>query len=450
MANSNALYRHLFGSTAMDAIFTETRHLQGLLDFEAALARVEGRLGIIPPLAGEAIPAKCLASLFDFDALAREAADAGNLAIPMLRQLTALVSVEAPEAAAFIHWGATSQDAQDSGVVLQLRQALKVFEDDLERLSEGLAGLAERHRRTALAGRTWLQQALPITFGVKAAGWLSAVERQRTRLAELKPRLLVLQFGGAAGTLAALGDKGMAVAEGLAADLSLGLPDLPWHSQRDRIAEIGCWAALLTGTLGKIARDVSLLMQSEVGEAFESAADGRGGSSSMPQKRNPVSCAAVLAAAGRTPELAATLLNAMVQEHERGLGGWQAEWTSLPDLLGLAGGALAQAVHIVEGLRLDPRRMAANLELGHGTLMAESVKVALAAKTDPRRAAATVAAACRNAEAQGRPLGAVLAEDKEVAAALSRQELRAVLDPSRYLGASEAFIDRVLAARRRG
>jgi 3-carboxy-cis,cis-muconate cycloisomerase len=363
-------------------------------------------------------------------------------------RLAALVAAEDAEAARYVHWGATSQDAMDTGFVLQLRGFLAGLEGDLRRLAVALARLAETHRGTALAGRTWLQHALPVTLGLKAAGWLDATGRHRTRLSEVASRALVLQFGGAAGTLAALGERGLEVAEALAGELSLPLPALPWHAHRDRMAEVATGLGLLVGTLGKIARDVSLLMQTEVAEAFEPGGAGRGGSSTMPHKRNPVAAAVVLAAALRAPGLVATLLSAMVQEHERGLGGWHAEWETLPALCALGAGALRQTLETIEGLELDPARMRANLEATHGQILAEAVTMALGSRIGRLAAHELVEHACRHAAATRRHLGAVLAEDPAVTAHLTRADLDRLLDPCQYVGVATALVDRVLGDRR--
>ena len=285
----------------MLAIFSDAGRLQGMLDFEAALARAEAGVGVIPESAAPAIAAQCKAGLFDLDALGRAAALAGNPAIPMVKALTALVARKRKDAAGYVHWGATSQDAMDTGLVLQLREALDIVEADADRLIRMLARYAKAHRSTPMAGRTWLQQAVPVTFGLKAAGAMAAMQRHRERIRELRSRLLVIQFGGAAGTLASLGDRGIEVAGALAKELKLGDPALPWHAHRDRVAEVATVLGLLAGTLGKIAQDIALMMQTEVGEAFEAAAKGKGGSSTMPHKRNPVGCAAVLSASVKIP-----------------------------------------------------------------------------------------------------------------------------------------------------
>src|SRR6266536_363688 len=315
-----ALLDPLFGSAAMVEVFSDAARLQHMLDFEAALARAEARCGIIPATAARAIASKCKADLIDTNALATATALSVNPAIPLVKQVTALVAKDDPEAARFVHWGATSQDANDTGLVLQIRQAFDILAADLAALRSGAIQLAQKHRSTPMAGRTLMQHALPTTFGVKVAGWLDAMNRHRERFAETKARVLVLQFGGAVGTMAALGKKGLQVAEALAAELHVGLPTMPWHTQRDRVAEVATTLGLCTGTLGKIARDISLHMQTEIAEVFEPAGEGRGGSSTMPHKRNPVSAAVALAAATRVPGLVSTMLSAMVQEDERGVG----------------------------------------------------------------------------------------------------------------------------------
>ncbi|HET9754511.1 MAG TPA: 3-carboxy-cis,cis-muconate cycloisomerase, partial [Myxococcales bacterium] len=372
------LLRKLFSALHADECLDDRARLQGMLDFEAALARAEARLGLVPADAAAAIARKCRAELFDHERLADAAATAGNPAIPLVSALTALVADEHPEAARYVHLGATSQDAMDTGLVLQLKRLSAGLSRDLGRLSAALARLAAEHRDTVLPGRTWLQQAPPVTFGLKAAGWLDAVGRHAGRIAELVPRTLVLQFGGASGTLASLGGRGLEVAEALSRELELPLPSLPWHAHRDRLAEFGAFLGILAGTLGKIGRDLSLLMQTEVSEAFEPAGEGRGGSSAMPQKRNPVACSVALAAAARAPGLVATLLSAMAQEHERGLGGWQAEWETLPDLAALVAGSLAAVAEAMEGLEIDAGRMRGNLAAQGGVALAEAASAALA------------------------------------------------------------------------
>jgi 3-carboxy-cis,cis-muconate cycloisomerase len=431
----------------MRDIFSDHGRLQAMLEFEAALARAEASAGVVSSSAAAAIGAQCRAELFDPEALASAAAQAGNPAIPLVKALTALVAARDADAARYVHWGATSQDAMDTGLVLQMRAALSAIDKDLERLSSALAALAETHAATPLAGRTWLQQGPPVTLGLKAAGFLSAVGRHRARLAEIRGRVLAVQFGGAVGTLAALGDRGLDVAAALARELELALPDVPWHAQRDRIAEVATTLGLIVGTLGKLARDVSLLMQTEVGEAAEPSAPGRGGSSTLPHKRNPVASAAILSAATRVPALVSVMLAAMVQEHERGLGGWHAEWETLPEICALTGGALAQAIAMIEGLQVDAPRMASNLELTRGLILAESVAMALAEKLGKREAHALVEEASVSALAGRRSLREVLAADARIAAHLSAADLERLLDPRNYLGQARQLVARALAGR---
>ncbi|MEX3955096.1 3-carboxy-cis,cis-muconate cycloisomerase [Trinickia sp. EG282A] len=436
----------LTSTDAMIAVFSPSATVQRMLDVEAALARALAACGVIPATAVDSIEAACDADRIDADALTEAAARAGNLAIPLVKQLTALVASSSPEAAKYVHWGATSQDIIDTGMILQLRDALAAIEAQLDTLSAALARQAERHRSTPMVGRTWLQQALPITLGLKFAQSLDAIERHRTRLAQLRARALAVQFGGAAGTLASLGERADAVAQALARDLQLPLPAIPWHAHRDRIAEIATVLGLVTGTLGKIARDVSLQMQTEIGELAEPSGAGKGGSSTMPHKRNPVGCAAVLSAAARTPGLVATMLAGMVQEHERALGGWQAEWETLPDIVRLCAGALAQATEIVDGLEIDTARLATNLDATRGLILAEAIMLALGETMGRLEAHHLVEHASKEAVASRRSLREVLAANVEVTKRLSTERLDALFDPANYSGRAEAFVDAVLDA----
>jgi 3-carboxy-cis,cis-muconate cycloisomerase len=436
----------LFRSQAVEKIFSNRATLQGMLDFEAALARAETRAGFIPASAAPAIEAKCRAELYDMTVLARAAAQAGNLAIPLVKQLTVLVAQRDKDAARYVDWGATSQDAIDTGRVLQLRQALALISTELDLLAVVLGELVHKNRTTLVAARTWMQQALPTTFGLKVAGWLDAIDRHRARLSDTQERCLVLQFGGAVGTLAALGTRGLEVAANLAKELQLPLPELPWHSHRDRMAEIATTLGLCMGTLGKIARDISLHAQTEVGEVFEPSADGRGGSSTMPHKRNPVTCAVVLSAAARVPPLLNTMLAALVQEQERGLGGWHAEWETLPDVVRLTAGALHHLTTTVSELEIDPERMRQNLDVTHGLIFAEAVTMSLAEKMPRPEAQELVQQACKRAQSDRRDLRVILAEDAIVKSNLSDAELDRLFTPAKYLGVADQLIDRVLAS----
>ncbi len=434
----------LFRWEAIENLFSDRARVQAMLDFEAALARAEAHTGVIPAAAAPVIAAKCRAELYDIDALARATALAGNPAIPLVKQLTALVGNDGQEAMRFVHWGATSQDASDTGFVLQLREALERIESELERLSAALAQLAQKHRASVVAGRTWMQQALPTTFGLKAAGWLDAVNRHRVRLGDLRRRALVLQFGGAVGTLAALGNKGLDVAKALGEELHLAVPDVPWHGHRDRVAEVATTLGLFAGTLGKIARDLSLHMQTEVAEVFEPDEKGRGGSSTMPHKRNPVTSAVVLAAAARVPGLVSSMLSAMVQEQERGLGGWHAEWETMPEIIELAAGALHRLTETLSGLEIDVTKMTENLDLTRGLIFAEAVQMALGSAIGRMAAHERIEAACKRARVEKRHLREVLEENASVIKHLTAEDLERLFDPRQYLGAAESWIDRVL------
>ena len=437
----------LFTTDAMRAIFDDRARLQGMLDVEAALARAQARVGVIPESAAEAIASVCRVDLFDAQAIGKAARDAGNLAIPLVSALTRTVGERDTAARGYVHWGATSQDVIDTGLVLQLRAALDTFDRELARLIEALAAQVERHRSTVLAGRTWLQQGLPTTLGLKLAGVLCAVGRDRARLSALRTRTLVVQLGGATGTLASLGGQGIAVERALAEALRLHVPETPWHTQRDRFCDIACALGILTATLGKLARDIALLAQTEVGEAFEPAAAGRGGSSTMPQKRNPVGASISIAAAVRVPGLVSTMLSAAVQEHERGLGNWPAEWETLPEIALLAAGSLDAMIEVVGGLEVDAPRMRENLDITRGQVLSEAVQMALAHKLGRDVAHKLVGDAARRAAREHRHLKEVLSEDPQVRGALDDARLEALFDPLDYLGSSDAFIDRALASR---
>lgn len=341
--------------------------------------------------------------------------------------------------------GATSQDAIDTGFILQPRGALAETESLLQRLLDALARQAERHQDTVMPGRTWMQHALPVTFGLKLAGTLDASLRWQVRLREMRARVLALQFGGAAGTLDSLKTQAPPIAAALAKALDLQLPDAPWHSQRDRLLEVGAWYAGVCGTLGKFANDFSLLMQTEVAEVGEPVAEGRGGSSTMPHKRNPISCAAILTAAQRTPGLVATLYAGQIQQHERALGGWQAEWETLPELITLVGGALTQSEALVSDMQVFAHKMRADLEMTHGLIMAEAVTLALAEFIGKAEAHHRVEALCRQALDTSRSLLSVLENDPLVSEHLSASRLTQLLDPATATGSSALFVRQVVA-----
>jgi len=441
----------MFGSQAVLEIFSDTGTVHRMLAVEAALARAEARCGVIPSPSATAIAGVCAnPAAIDLDALAQSAVAAGNLAIPFVRQLTAAVAACDAEAARFVHWGATSQDIIDTALVLQLGDALPLLQADLLALGNACAALAETHRATPVVARTWLQHALPTTFGLKAAGWLDALRRDLGRLDAARAQVNVLQFGGAAGTLASLGAAAPGVAGELARELKLQLPALPWHAHRDRLVEVAAALGLLTGTLGKMARDISLMMQTEVAEVAEPSGPGRGGSSTMPHKRNPVGCAAVLTVAVRVPPLVATMLSGMVQEHERALGGWQAEWDTLPQIVTLAAGALRQMGEVVSGLQVDAARMRANLDLTHGLILGEAAMLELGGCIGRLPAHHLVEQASRRAVAQGSSLREALAqtlrEDPAHAGLLDDATLDRLSDPANYSGQSAPFADAAVQA----
>ena len=439
------LFDGLFRYDAMENVFCDAERVQGMLHFEAALARAEAQVGIIPDSAARAISGKCRAENFQLEELANAAAQAGNVAIPLVKALTEAVAKDDKDAARFVHWGATSQDAIDTGMVLQLRRALELYEHGFTSLSRTLAALAEKHRGTPIVARTWMQQALPTTFGFIVAGWLDAILRHRTRFAELRPRVLTLQFGGAVGTLAALSGRGPEVAKALAEELHLALPAAPWHSHRDRFVEVATTLGLCAGTLGKIARDISLHTQTEIAELFEPAGEGRGGSSTMPHKRNPVTCAAVLADVGRIPGLVSTMLSIMPQEEERGLGGWHAEWETLPDIVRLTGGAFHHLAQMLPALEVDTQRMAENLECTRGLIFAEAVSVALGRRMGKIPGHMLVEAACKKAREEKRHLKEVLGEDAGMRGHLTPADLESLFDVRNYLGSAEEFVRQVVA-----
>ncbi|MGE0150991.1 MAG: 3-carboxy-cis,cis-muconate cycloisomerase [Reyranellaceae bacterium] len=439
-ASYAALYAPANSTPELLRIYSAQATVQAMLDVEAALARAEARCKLVPARAAAAIARACDAERFDLAAMARQGRDAGNLAIPLVAALTRKVARADAKAARYVHWGATSQDIVDTATVLQLRAGLAAIEADLTRTLAALARLARRHRRTIMTGRTLLQPAGPVTFGLKAALWRDALLRHHRRLKEAQARCLALQFGGAVGTLAALGPAGPRVARELGRLLRLRVPALPWHANRDRIGEVAVVLGLLGGSLAKMARDMALLMQGEIGELREPAAPGRGGSSAMPQKRNPVLCVDVLAATARIPGLVATLLQAQAQELERGAGNWQAEWPVLPELVLLSGGALRQMHEILAGLEVDAGRMRANFEAQRGLPMAEAVAMALAGRLGKAQAHALVARAARRAAEEGIHLRQAIGDEEDIASRLDGEALDRLFDPAAALGAAERMV----------
>ena len=424
----------------MEAAFSPAARVAAMLRFEAGLARAQARVGIVPPEAARAIEGACDVGRFDLPALFRRAEVDGNLAIPLVRELTALVP---EEARSYVHLGATSQDAIDTGLVLQAAEGLEVLRDDLLAVGRACAGLAERHAGTPMVGRTLLQHAAPITFGLKAARWLASVTRELERLAALR-RALPVQLGGPVGTLATMGPEGPRVVVLLAEELGLAAPDLPWHAERAPVAELAAGVAIAAGSAANVAADILLLSQTEVGEAAEGGPPGGGGSSSMPQKRNPVHAPLAVAAARIAAANAGAVLASMAHEHERAVGAWQVEWAAVPQLFRAAAAAVGHVRAALEDLRVDPARMRANLELGGGQAMAASLASALAPVLGGPEAFRVVAEVCRRAAAEGLDLLRAAEEEPRVAEALSPEALREALDPERALGAAELFVGRAL------
>src|SRR6266852_3995437 len=446
----STLFGDMFGTAAMRAAFSELAFLVRCAEVEAALARAQARLGIVPSEAAAAISASVAAlaanpEALDLERLKRETETVGYPILPLVRQL----GERAGPAGRWLHWGATTQDIRDTAAVLQSRDGIRLIEADLAALRSHLAALARRWRDTPMAGRTHLQHALPITFGYKAAVWLAAFDRHAARLDELKPRVLAVQFGGAAGTLASLGEGAASLASRreLARELGLAEPAITWHVARDAIAETVQFLALLGGSLGKIAYDVMLMAATEFAEAAEPFVSGRGSSSTMPQKRNPISCELLLAAAKALRQHAGLILDSMVSDFERATGPWHVEWIALPESFGYAAGALHQTSFMLGGLIVDPVRMAKNLGMTHGLIVAEAVMMGLAPHTGRNEAHDFVYDACRSALETDRPLLDVLLEAPAVAGPLGPEKLRALTDPANYLGAAPAMVDRLLAGR---
>jgi len=434
------IFKDMFGTAEMRAVFSDENLLKRYVEAEVALAVAQGRLGVIPREAADAIARLAPTVALDRDALKHEAENVGYPILGLVRQL----SQKLGEAGRYVHWGATTQDIMDTGTVLQIRAALAIVERDLAAVAAALAGLAQKYRSIPMPGRTHLQQALPISFGYKCAIWLSMMDRHAERLRELKPRVLLAQFGGAAGTLASLGERGIEVRGEFARELKLGDPAITWHVARDGVAETVAFLGLVTGSLGKIGFDIMLMMMTELGEAFEPFASHRGASSTMPQKRNPISSEILLANAKAVRQHAALMLDAMVQDFERATGPWHVEWMAVPESFILTAGSLAQAKFMLEGLVVDESRMRENLELSQGLIVAEAVMMALAPHLGRQQAHDLVYEACRDALAQRRSLFEVLKAHPTIASALPEDRLRALCDPANYLGSAPQMVDAIV------
>jgi 3-carboxy-cis,cis-muconate cycloisomerase len=436
----SAIFAPLFSDAEVSALFTDEALVRALVEVEIALARAEARVGVIETSAAELI-AKASAEKIDVAALTKGTVASG---FPIIALVQGLRKQVGSEAAPFVHWGATTQDIMDTACVLQLRAASKLFKTRIGEIVRHLSALADRHRATILAGRTHGQQALPISFGAKVAGWLAPLLRHLERLEEISPRLLVIQFGGAAGTLAALGDKGLAVADALAQDLKLASPALSWHAQRDGFVEFAGWLSLVTGSLGKMAQDIILLAQTEVGEVGESVEEHRGGSSTMPQKSNPITSELIVAAARTNASLLSALHQAQIQEHERATHGWQVEWLTLPQMILLTGGALKHALYLAKNLQVDAAAMRGNIGRANDVILAEAAVFGLAAAMPRAKAEELVKRACRQAVAENRPLIEIVKRLAQAEGVDSAVDWQALSKPENYIGESNKIIDRVL------
>jgi len=441
----SAVFRDIFTTQAMRNVFSDENRVQKYLDFEAALARAQARLGIIPQEAADEIVAHCDLKFMDMAKLKEATERIGYPVLPVVQQLVAACKDKLGE---WSHWGATTQDITDTATVLQIREALAILEQDIDAIADALAALAKKYRDTPMAGRSNLQQAVPITFGYKMATMLAGFERHKQRLQEMKARVLVGEFGGAAGTLSSLGKDGLRVQDELMKELKLGQPAISWHTVRDCIAEAGCFLGLVTGSCGKIAFDVKLMMQTEVEEVYEPFHVGRGSSSTMPQKRNPISSVYITAQTAMVKQLVPALLEAMIEDHERSTGPWEIEWIALPDIFMLSAGALAQTRFLVEGLQVNEKKMRENLDITHGLIMSEAVMMGLGAKMGRNRAHDVVYDICREVVKTGRPLLELLEENKEISKHADGKMLEKLVDPTNYLGVAGEMVDRVLKMRK--
>ena len=440
------LYASLFYQKEVTEIFSDQALVSYMIQAEVALAQAQAQVGVIPESAATVISqaAQFAIEQIDFDALAVATGLAGNIAIPFVKQFTAIVKQQDEDAARYVHWGATSQDILDTACILQCRAGLQQIESLIQQCYRTALAQAEQYRSQVMIGRTWLQQALPITLGHKLARWASAFHRDLARIDAMKTRVFTAQLGGAVGSLASLQDQGTAVVQAFSAQLQLSVPACTWHGERDRIVEIASVLAMVTGSLGKMARDWSLMMQTEIAEVFEPTAKGRGGSSTMPHKRNPVAAASVLAAANRVPVLMSSLYQSMVQEHERSLGGWHAEWLALPEIFQLCVGALERTLDVLQGMQVNAENMQRNLDCTQGLIMAEAMMMALAPHIGRLQAHHVVEVACKTAVEKNIHLKDVMTELDQVQAYFDANQIEEIFKPASYLGNIQDQIDAVL------
>ena len=437
------IFGDMFSDAKMRHVWSDENRTAKYLDIERALAKVQGELGLIPQEAADEIVKHCNIDQIDWIALKVKTEQIGYPIIAVINQINAQCKNNLGE---YCHWGATTQDITDTAAVLQIREGLALVEEDLKDISASLAKLAREHRNTPIIGRSNLQQATPITFGYKMASILAGIERHRERLDQLKARVLVGEFGGASGTLSSLETGAMATQAGLMKELGLGQPLISWHTVRDNFAEVGAFLGLVGGSLGKIAMDVKLLMQTEVAEVFEPFAPGRGSSSTMPQKRNPISCLYIHANISVVRQLAASLMDAMVADHERSTGPWEIEWVAMPEIFCLMSGALKQTRFILSGLQVDAAQMRRNIDMTHGLVMSEAVMMGLGPYMGRAYAHDLVYDICRDALKQKRPLIDLLAEHPEINKHVTREQLSSFCDPLNNLGQAGVMVDRVLAS----
>jgi len=438
----SAYYKDMFTSQRMHALFDDNARFQAWLDFEAGLARAQARLGIIPESAAKEITEKAKVANMDTAAMKAEFDKVGFPILPIVHQLARAVS---PETARYVHWGSTTQDVIDSGMALQIRAGLDLLDEMLGQVQDVLADLAERHRDTLMVGRTMQQQASPVTFGYKAAVWLAEIHRHRERLAAMRPRAQVGQVAGAAGTNATLGDRGLDVLRETMTELGLETPPITWHVARDGWTEVAVLLGMVGSSMARIGQEVALLMRTEVGELGEPYESGRGASSTLPQKRNPILCQPLIAAGRMLREKAALAIDAMVQEHERSVGMHHLEWSILPEAFVLAGGAVENALAILDGLVVDTERMRANLDMTNGMVMSEAVMMGLAPHIGRNQAHDVVYEACARCNDEGMTLRDALLADTRISGHLSEAQIDAMLDPANYLGIAREMVDQVLA-----
>src|SRR5215210_6046848 len=431
------LFRDAFGTPEMRELFSDLSSLSRYAEVEIALAQAEARCGVIPAEAAEQIAKLTDVSALDFDLLARETELVGYPILPLVQQMVK----QCGEAGRYVHWGATTQDIMDTALILQVRDGLEIIERDISKLREILADLSRRYRNTPMAGRTHLQQALPVTFGYKTAIWLAMFDRHAERLEQLKPRVLVGQFAGAAGTLASLGTKGFDIQKALCEELGLSVPVSTWHVARDGVAEVVNFFGLVTGSLGKIALDIMIMASTEFAEVYEPFVKGRGASSTMPQKRNPISSELMLAASKGVRQHAGLMLDAMIHDFERATGPWHAEWIAIPESFVLTAGALNQAKFALGGLIVDEKQMAKNLDLSRGLIVAEAVMMGLAPQIGRQQAHDVVYDACRVVNQQGGSLAEALIADPEVSGRIDDTTINSLTDPGNYLGQAPQMVD---------